>query len=140
MNLHFVPSFYDGVGRVSDEKLSEILQDKREVPTVYCYLLYLNGCVIYTMCTIKCSLFILSFFGQKVIGWYKFRRNSQMLVSLRERFVHHNLIEHLKLSPSKGMTSFSVFKVIIIRSISITSVILLIPCSLTCAWKSLLCL
>lgn len=42
-------------------------------------------------------------FLQKVIGWFKFRRNTQSLVSMRERFIHHNLIEKLNFTPAKGI-------------------------------------
>lgn len=40
---------------------------------------------------------------QKVIGWFKFRRNTQALVSMRERFVHHNLIEKFNFTPTRGI-------------------------------------
>ena len=40
---------------------------------------------------------------QKVIGWFKFRRNTQSLVSMRERSIHHNLIEKLNFTPAKGI-------------------------------------
>ena len=39
---------------------------------------------------------------QKVIGWFKFRRNTQSLVSMRERCIHHNLIEKFSFTPAKG--------------------------------------
>ncbi|XP_068710270.1 BRCA1-A complex subunit Abraxas 1-like isoform X2 [Montipora foliosa] len=38
---------------------------------------------------------------EKVIGWFKFRRNTQGLVSMRERFIHHNLIKKLNFTPPK---------------------------------------
>ncbi|KAL9983923.1 hypothetical protein ACROYT_G006169 [Oculina patagonica] len=39
--------------------------------------------------------------AEKVIGWFKFRRNTQGLVSMRERLIHHNLIEKFNFTPAK---------------------------------------
>ncbi|EDO47691.1 predicted protein [Nematostella vectensis] len=38
--------------------------------------------------------------AQEVIGWYKYRRNSQALVTMRERYVHHNLMQELGFQPA----------------------------------------
>ncbi|XP_031549699.1 BRISC complex subunit Abraxas 2-like [Actinia tenebrosa] len=38
---------------------------------------------------------------ENVIGWYRYRRNTQSFVSMRERHVHHNLIREINFTPAK---------------------------------------
>ena len=54
------------------------------------------------------SSFLIFVALQKVIGWFKFRRNTQGLVSMRERFIHHNLIKKLNFTPPKGVVIFEI--------------------------------
>lgn len=55
--------------------------------------------------------------SEKVIGWFKFRRNTSSTVSMRERFVHHNLIKKLNFTPPKEFI-FAVFTSCMSRDLS----------------------
>ena len=42
-----------------------------------------------------------SVFLQVTLGWFKFRRNSRLSVSMRERAIHRNLLEQFGIEDSE---------------------------------------
>ncbi|KXJ18383.1 BRISC complex subunit Abraxas 2 [Exaiptasia diaphana] len=59
--------------------------------------------------------------NKNIIGWYKFRRNTQSIVSMREHHIHHNLINEMRFSPCREFL-FIIFTASIEKEFSVHSI------------------
>ncbi|KAK3723850.1 hypothetical protein QZH41_019514 [Actinostola sp. cb2023] len=105
-------SFYDKVGRIDRQKFQDTVGQCQEVSTSTRSINTVEG----SLGSRNSSLSVML---KNIIGWYKFRRNSQQLVSMRERHVHHNLIKELRFSPQEFL--FIVFTASIEAGLSVHS-------------------